>query len=47
MAGKRRFDKPKEGVTPRIAAGEYQVVTDEELIDGLSFPVDRRTHSRA
>jgi len=26
---------------------KYQVVTDEELIDGLSFPVYRRTHSRA
>jgi hypothetical protein len=37
----------REGVTPRIAPGKYQVVTDEELIDGLSFPVYRRTHSRA
>jgi len=25
-----------------LAAGEYRVVTDEELIEGLSFPVYRR-----
>jgi hypothetical protein len=25
-----------------LAAGDYRVVTDEELIDGLSFPVYRR-----
>src|SRR5262249_4170186 len=47
MAGKRRPTSRKRGVTPRIAPGKYQVVTDEELIDGLSFPVYRRTHSRA
>jgi hypothetical protein len=41
----RQAEKGK--VTPRIAPGKYQVVTDEELIDGLSFPVYRRTHSRA
>ncbi|MGC1883388.1 MAG: hypothetical protein WA703_19630, partial [Pseudolabrys sp.] len=26
----------------RLAAGEYEVATDEELIEGLSFPVYRR-----
>ena len=36
----------KRGNAP-YRAGKYQVVTDEELIDGLSFPVHRRTHSRA
>ena len=25
-----------------LPAGEYQVITDEELIEGLSFPVYRR-----
>src|SRR5262249_137798 len=34
-------------VTPRIAPGNSQVVTDEELIDQLSFPAYRRPHSRA
>src|SRR6516164_4495532 len=37
----------KRGSNARIAPDKYQVVTDEELIDGLSFPVYRRTHSRA
>jgi hypothetical protein len=32
-----------EGVDRTLPAGEYQVVTDEELIEGLSFPVYRRT----
>jgi len=31
-----------KGVDRRLAAGEYEVVTDEELIEGLSFPVYRR-----
>ena len=26
----------------RLPAGDYRVVTDEELIEGLSFPVYRR-----
>jgi hypothetical protein len=32
-----------EGVDQTLPAGEYQVVTDEELIEELSFPVYRRT----
>jgi hypothetical protein len=31
-----------KGIDRTLPAGEYQVVTDEELIDGLSFPVYRR-----
>ena len=31
-----------EGVGRVLAAGNYEVVTDEELIEGLSFPVYRR-----
>jgi hypothetical protein len=31
-----------EGVDRTLPAGEYEVVTDEELIEGLSFPVYRR-----
>jgi hypothetical protein len=31
-----------KGVDRRLAAGEYEVATDEELIEGLSFPVYRR-----
>lgn len=31
-----------KGVDRVLPPGEYQVVTDEELIDGLSFPVYRR-----
>jgi len=31
-----------EGVGRRLPAGKYEVVTDEELIEGLSFPVYRR-----
>jgi hypothetical protein len=27
---------------PSLAAGNYEVVTDEELIEGVSFPVYRR-----
>jgi hypothetical protein len=39
-----RFQYPfsLKGVDRRLAAGEYEVVTDEELIEGLSFPVYRR-----
>ena len=31
-----------KGVDRMWPAGEYRVVTDEELIEGLSFPVYRR-----
>jgi hypothetical protein len=31
-----------KGVGRRLAAGQYEVVTDEELIEELSFPVYRR-----
>ena len=38
------FSKPflLKGVDRILPPGDYQVVTDEELIDGLSFPVYRR-----
>jgi hypothetical protein len=38
------FSKPflLKGVDRRLPAGDYRVVTDEELIEGLSFPVYRR-----
>src|SRR5713226_6253301 len=37
------FSKPflLKGVDRILPPGDYQVVTDEELIDGLSFPVYR------
>jgi hypothetical protein len=31
-----------EGVGRLLPAGNYEVMTDEELIEGLSFPVYRR-----
>lgn len=31
-----------EGVGRILPAGTYEVVTDQELIDGLSFPIYRR-----
>ena len=31
-----------EGVGRILPAGSYEVITDEEMIDGLSFPVYRR-----
>jgi hypothetical protein len=31
-----------EGVGRVLPAGDYEVMTDEELIEGLSFPVYRR-----
>lgn len=31
-----------ESVGRMLPAGDYEVVTDEELIEGLSFPVYRR-----
>jgi hypothetical protein len=31
-----------KGVDRMLPAGDYRVVTDEELIDGLSFPAYRR-----
>jgi hypothetical protein len=38
------FRKPflLRGVDRMLPAGDYRVVTDEELIEGLSFPVYRR-----
>ena len=38
------FAKPfsLKGVGRILPAGNYEVVTDEELIEGLSFPVYRR-----
>jgi hypothetical protein len=38
------FSKPflLKGVDRMLPAGDYRVVTDEELIDGLSFPAYRR-----
>ena len=39
-----KFSNPfsLEGVGRILPAGSYEVVTDEELIEGLSFPVYRR-----
>jgi hypothetical protein len=31
-----------KGIDRTLEAGDYRVVTDEELIEGLSFPVYRR-----
>jgi len=31
-----------KGVDRELAAGQYKVITDEELIEELSFPVYRR-----
>lgn len=31
-----------KGVSRVLPAGNYEIVTDEELIEGLSFPVYRR-----
>jgi hypothetical protein len=38
------FSKPflLKGVDRMLPAGDYRVVTDEALIDGLSFPAYRR-----
>jgi hypothetical protein len=39
------FSRPfslKKGVDRVLPAGDYRVLTDEELIEGLSFPVYRR-----
>ena len=38
------FGKPflLKGVDRLLPAGDYRVATDEELIEGLSFPVYRR-----
>ena len=38
------FSKPfmLQGVDRLLPAGDYRVSTDEELIDGLSFPAYRR-----
>lgn len=34
-----------KGIGRALPAGEYELVTDEELIEELSFPVYRRTAS--
>jgi hypothetical protein len=31
-----------KGVERQLPAGEYEIVSDEELVEGLSFPVYRR-----
>jgi hypothetical protein len=38
------FNRPflLKGIDRMIPAGAYRVVTDEELIEGISFPVYRR-----
>jgi hypothetical protein len=38
------FTKPflLKGIDRILPAGDYRVVTDEELIEGISFPVYRR-----
>ena len=38
------FNRPflLKGVDRTLPAGSYRVVTDEELIDGISFPAYRR-----
>lgn len=38
------FGKPflLKGIDRMLPAGDYRVVTDEELIEGISFPVYRR-----
>ena len=40
----KKFSSPFlfEAIDRMLPAGSYEVVTDEELIDGLSFPVYRR-----
>lgn len=35
-----------EGLGRQLPAGNYEVVTDEELLEGLSFPVYRRVATR-
>jgi hypothetical protein len=39
-----KFNHPVsiEGIGRVLPAGSYEVVTDEELVEGLSFPVYRR-----
>jgi hypothetical protein len=42
---KLTFSRPftLKGIGRALPAGEYELVTDEELIEELSFPVYRRT----
>jgi hypothetical protein len=42
------FSKPflLRGVDRILPPGDYQIVTDEELIEGLSFPVYRRVSTK-
>jgi hypothetical protein len=44
---KLTFSRPFQlkGVDRPLPAGEYELVSDEELIEGLSFPVYRRVAS--
>ena len=35
-----------EGIERSLPAGAYEVVSDEELIEGLSFPVYRRVSTQ-
>jgi hypothetical protein len=44
---KLTFSRPftLRGIGHALPAGEYELVTDEELIEELSFPVYRRTAS--
>lgn len=37
-----KFPFSLKGVDRELAPGDYRVLTDEELIEGLSFPVYRR-----
>ena len=38
------FERPfkLKGIDRQLAAGGYEVITDEEMIEGLSFPCFRR-----
>ncbi len=38
-----RFPFTLKGIDRRLPAGDYQVITDEAIIEDLSFPVYRRT----
>lgn len=37
-----RYPFALDGMSRILPAGDYEVVTDEEMIEGLSFPVYRR-----
>jgi hypothetical protein len=42
------FNRPflLKGIDRTLPAGSYRVVTDEELIEGISFPVYRRVATK-